>query len=98
MAHPYHIPQMSLMAFYQVDGNFEAGKWHLSSDEMMPGAVAGSTFPTHYLEAWSPVIRQTWQQYCIDGHLQCAGGDLGNGTVIKGMAVPNTQTLVPIPS
>ena len=56
-AHPYHIPQMTLMAFYAVDANFEAGKWHLSSDEMVPGAVAGTTFHADYWEAWSPVVR-----------------------------------------
>jgi hypothetical protein len=96
-AHPKHIPQMSLMAFYPVDANFVAGKWHLSSDEMVPGAPAGTTFHADYWEAWSPTVRETWQANCIDGHLNCAGGDLGDGTVIKGMTVPNTSGLVPVP-
>ena len=96
-AHPYHIPQMTLMAFYAVDANFEAGRWHLSSDEMVPGAVAGTTFHADYWEAWSPGVRETWEQYCLDGHLQCSGGDLGNGAVIKGMTIPNTQAIVPVP-
>jgi hypothetical protein len=97
-AHPYHIPQMTLMAFYVTDGNFQAGKWHLSSDEMMPSAPAGSTFHADYWEAWSPTVRQTWEQYCTNGGLQCAGGDLGNGTRIKGMLVPNTSGLVALNS
>lgn len=96
-AHPFHIPQMTLIAFYVVDANFAAGKWRLSSDEMVPGAAPGSTFHTDYWEAWSPAVRETWQTNCIDGHLNCAGGDLGNGTLIKGMTVPNTAALVPIP-
>jgi hypothetical protein len=97
-AHPYHIPQMTLMAFYTVDANFAAGRWRLSSDDMVPGAAPGTTFHADYWEAWSPTIRDTWQANCIDGHLNCAGGDLGNGTVIKGMVVPNTQALVPVPA
>jgi hypothetical protein len=96
-AHPYAIPKMSLMAFYVTDANFASGKWHLSSDEMVPGAPAGSTFHADYWEAWSPTVRQTWQDNCIDKHLDCAGGDLGNGTAIRGMTVPNTSGLVPVP-
>jgi hypothetical protein len=91
-AHPYHIPQMTLMAFYTVDANFIAGKWHLASDEMLPAAPAGSTFHADYWEAWSPTVRKTWEDNCIDGHLNCAGGDLGNGTVIKGMTIPATRS------
>jgi hypothetical protein len=94
-AHPFAIPKLSIIAFYVVDKNLPT--WHLSSDEMMPGAAPGTTFHADYWEAWSPTIRDTWQNNCIDGHLNCAGGDLGNGTVIKGMTVPNTQALVPIP-
>jgi hypothetical protein len=89
---------MSLMAFYVVDANFEAGNWRLSSDAMVPGAVPGSTFHADYFEAWSPTVRDTWLQYCTNGHLQCAGGDLGNGTRIKGMVVPNTSGLVALNS
>jgi hypothetical protein len=64
---------------------------------MVPGAAPGTTFHADYWEAWSPTVRLTWEANCIDGHLNCAGGDLGNGTVIKGMTVPNTSGLVPVP-
>jgi hypothetical protein len=96
-AHPYHMPKVSIIALYAVDSNFAAGKWHLSSDEMLPGAPAGTSFHADYWEAWSPTIRDGWQKNCIDAHLSCQGGELGDGTQIKGMTIPNTQTLVPVP-
>lgn len=83
-AHPYVIPQLSFIAFYTIDANFAAGKWHPSSDEMVPGVPAGTTWHIDYLEGWSPTIRSLWLTNCIDGHLSCVDGDLGNGTVIKG--------------
>ena len=91
-AHPYVMPQLAIMAFYTVDANFAANKWHLSSDEMVPGAAPGTTFHADYLEGWSSTVRDTWLTNCINGHLNCAGGDLGNGTAIKGMTVPSTRS------
>jgi hypothetical protein len=97
-AHPYHMPKITIQAFYTVDANFAANKWHLSSDEMVPGAPSGTTFHADYFEAWSPTVRNTWQTDCIDAHMSCAGGDLGNGTVIKGMTASNTQALIDLSS
>lgn len=97
-AHPYHMPAVSIIAFYTVDANFAAGKWHLSSDEMVAGAVAGTTFHADYWEAWSPGVRDGWTKNCIDAHMSCQGGELGDGTQIKGMTVPNTQALIPVPA
>jgi hypothetical protein len=97
-AHPYHMPLITIQAFYTVDANFAANKWHLSSDEMVPGARPGTTFHADYWEAWSPTIRETWEANCIDAHMSCAGGDLGNGTVIKGMTIPpGPSQMVPVP-
>jgi hypothetical protein len=84
--HPYPIPNMEVLIQFTVDANF--AKWHLSSDEMVPGAPAGSTFHMDYWEAWSPVVKATWHQYCINGQLSCSSGDLGNGTQIVGADVP----------
>lgn len=96
-AHPYHMPKVSIIALYVTDANFAAGKWHLSSDEMVPGVKAGTTFHADYIEGWSPTVRLGWEKNCIDAHMSCQGGDLGDGTQIKGMTVPNTQALVPVP-
>lgn len=60
-SHPYKIPEVAISAFFTVDANFLAGKWRLASDEMMPGAVPGSTLHMDYWEAWSPAIKAIWQ-------------------------------------
>jgi len=96
--HPYRIPEVAVSVFFTVDANFT--KWHLSSDEMMPGTVAGSTLHFDYWEAWSPVMKALWQTHCIDGHLSCSTGNVGDGREIKGMKMitqPN-HVLVPLSS
>jgi hypothetical protein len=99
--HPYKIPEVAVQAFFRTDANFAAGKWHLSSDEMMPGTTPGKTLHMDYWEAWSPVVKNIWQTSCIDGHLSCAAGNLGNGQEVKGMqqigAFP-IHVLVPLSS
>jgi hypothetical protein len=108
--HPYNIPEIALQAFFRTDANFEAGKWHLSSDEMLPGFIVGPGSPVKagtslhfdYWEAWSPVVKNLWQTGCIDGHLSCNVGETGTGKSVKGMAqdfatIPN-HGLVPLSS
>jgi hypothetical protein len=91
--HPYNIPEIAIQAFFTTDANFAAGKWLLSSDAMVPGAVPGSTLHFDYEEAWSPTVKNMWQTGCINGKLSCNVGELGNGQSIKGM----TQDLNTIP-
>jgi hypothetical protein len=83
--HPYIIPEVAVQAFFTTDANFLAGKWHLASDEMMPGTTPGSTLHFDYWEAWSPVVKSLWETHCIDEHHSCSAGNLGNGTQVKGM-------------
>ncbi|WP_308517994.1 DUF1996 domain-containing protein [Sphingomonas flavescens] len=99
--HPYRIPEIAVSAFFTVDENFFQGKWHLASDEMMPGAVAGSTLHMDYWEAWSPTFKGLWQRNCIDGHLTCSIGNVGDGRKIKGMGFdgpPPEHVLLPVSS
>ena len=99
--HPYVIPEIAIQAFFTTDANFLAGKWHLSSDEMMPGTVAGSTLHMDYFEAWSQVLKDLWNSNCIDKHLTCSDGNVGDGRKIKGMQLNNTfpnHVLVPLSS
>jgi hypothetical protein len=86
--HPYVLPSLQMRAEFTTDDNFVAGKWHFSSDEMVPGIKAGSTFHFDYFEAWSPTIKNAWFRNCIDKHLTCAEGDLGNGLQMKDAGVP----------
>jgi Domain of unknown function (DUF1996) len=92
--HPYNIPEIALQAFFRTDANFAAGKWLLSSDAMMPGTTPGSTLHFDYWEAWSPVVKNMWQTGCINGHLSCNVGELGNGQTVTGMQ----QQLATIPN
>jgi hypothetical protein len=87
--HPYVIDNLEVQIAFTTDANFVAGKWHLSSDEMMPGTVPGATWHMDYWEAWSPTVKATWHATCINQKLSCAGGDLGNGTDIIGASEPN---------
>lgn len=82
--HPYMIPDVQLQLHWTTDANFVAGKWHLTSDEMVHGAIAGTTLHQDYFEAWSRAAKNTWYTNCINNHLSCAGGALGDGTGIAG--------------
>lgn len=87
--HPYVIPELAAQFFFTTDANFAAGKWRLSSDEMMPGTMPGKTWHMDYWEAWSAPIKAIWEKNCINGHLSCSSGELGDGTYIKGMESPD---------
>ncbi len=89
----YLIPDIFVRMVFTTDANFVAGKWRLSSDDMlaqMTGqpVAAGTTLHFDYMEGWSPTVKAMWQQNCIDGHLSCSGGALGNGQEIKGSGPP----------
>jgi hypothetical protein len=86
--HPYVIPTLTQRMVYTTDANFTAGRWHLASDEMMPGAAAGSTFHFDYWEGWSPPVKAEWEEHCLNEHRSCSGGDLGDGRQIKGSGPP----------
>ena len=93
-AHPYVIPAFTMGAWYTVDAN--VGLWRLSSDSMAPGAVPGSTFHADWFGAWDEKIMATWMDHCINKLLTCAGGNLGNGTMMDGAAVPTYGWRQPI--
>jgi hypothetical protein len=105
--HPYLIPSLEVQVAYTTDANFTAGKWQLDSDRQMAvtmghAVTPGSTWHMDYWEAWSPTVKATWHRTCINQHLSCAGGDLGDGTEIKQSDhYPNsdfpTHVLVPVP-
>lgn len=82
---------------------------HFSSDEMRPKLIPGGTEHADFLEAHDPVEKRMWDEDpngCINGHLNCSGGDMGDGFRIKGASVPyyngvpswtNPVPLIPIP-
>jgi hypothetical protein len=81
--HPYAIPMNSLLIYYIIDADFLAGGWRLASDDDMSMTVKhGETIHYDYWEAWSPTVKDTWTNTCLDQHESCSGGDLGDGTEI----------------
>ena len=104
--HPYRLPGIAYSWFFNTDANFLAGRWRLSSDDMlaqMTGkpVVAGTTLHMDYFEAWSPIAKARWIQNCINRHLTCSNMELGDGTEGKDGGVPAggwmVQPLVPAP-
>ena len=47
--HPFRIPQVELVAFYDIPG---LGEWQLSSDHMEPNLPKGSTLHADYIAKW----------------------------------------------
>ena len=102
LTHPYMITEIAGSFFFKIDAAFLAGKWRLSSDEMHPDLAAGTTMHMDYWEAWSPTVKTKWQTGCIDLHLSCSNGVLGNGQQIKGMVAPSggwpSHQIIPLTS
>jgi hypothetical protein len=101
--HPYYAPQFTISAFYTVGPSDDPALWKLSSDAMFPSMKRGATLHFDYFEAWDNTVKQMWIDGCINSHLNCSGGDLGNGKQLKGAAQPtygwkNPTHLVPIPT
>jgi hypothetical protein len=99
--HPYVVPNMELLIQFTVDANL--ARWHVSSDEMVPGAPAGSTFHVDYWEAWSPPIKARWHAACINQALSCGGAAIDNVGAIVGGDTPwpngfPKHQLVPVPN
>lgn len=94
--HPFLLPTFTMGVWYMVDQNL--GTWHLSSDEMHPELPAGSTFHADWFGAWDNKVEAVWTDNCINKKLNCAGGDLGNGTGMRQSGVWKAEPrLVPIP-
>ncbi len=103
--HPYRLPGIAYSWFFNTETNFLAGRWRLSSDDMMAQmgmpVVPGTTLHMDYYEAWSPIAKARWIQNCINRHLTCSNMELGDGMEGKTAGVPaggwTVQALVPAP-
>ena len=100
--YPYRMPDFHFnVAFSIRDG---ASNWFFVSDRM-PGhtqMAAGATVHADWFGAWDDATLATWLTNCIDGFKNASGGDLCDGTQIKGAAQPsygfiNPNAVVPMP-
>lgn len=97
--HPYVIPAYQLTARWEVDGNKDT--WVLSSDYMLPGGRRGATFHADFFEAWDAGVKKVWEDNCINRLLDCTGGALGDGRMLKGATGAPWKAeprLVPVPA
>jgi hypothetical protein len=79
-SHPVPLPEFTLGIWFQHEG--DSASWYLASDRMpgMPVHPNGSSFHSDWFGAWHPAVQQTWIERCINGLLNCSGGQLGDGT------------------
>jgi hypothetical protein len=100
--HPYVIPEFALNIYYSVLAGDNGTNWQLSSDSMAPTEPHGSTFHADWFGAWDPTVMAMWSDNCLDKHLNCNSGILGNGYQMIGAYQPsygqtNPNRLVAIP-
>ena len=101
-AHPFVVPSFLISVAYRIAPGDDPNIWTLSSDAMDPSKPRGWSLHADWFGAWDPQTMATWTDNCINKHLSCTGGDLGNGTQMKGAQQPsygwtNPKHLVPIP-
>ena len=83
-SHPVRLPWFLLNPAFRVHEGEDPRNWRLSSDiQDGMNMTPGSTFHGDWFGAWDDVIKARWDTHCIDGHLSCASGNLGNGTGLK---------------
>jgi hypothetical protein len=94
ITHPYIIPGYKILANFTVDQDLYADTnsdgtwagtyngWHLSSD-VTNHIEPGRTVHADWYGAWDENAMRAWEDNCIDKHLNCSAGNLGNGTMLK---------------
>ncbi len=109
--HPVHIPFFLEAEVFTIQPTDNVTNYRFSSDDMDTSKPKGWSYHGDYGPmAWDPTILATWEANCINKKLSCQGGELGDGTMLKGAAVPyylsggtytasftNPNRLVPVP-
>lgn len=94
-SNPYYLPNLAYQWYFTTNIAFTQGKWRLSCDDMTGGLPPGSCLHMDYFEGWSPTVKAAFHAHCIDEHLTCNNGDLGNGTQMKEASVPSPSFPIP---
>lgn len=82
VTHPYALPELTQQVAYTITKDDGAVAF---SPDLMPGMTmpGGTTFHADYMEGWDPQVRATWERERIGKLLNCADGELGDGTMLK---------------
>lgn len=99
--HPYYITEVTLHYVFNVTG-LDKSKLKLSSDDMDTSKPRGWSLHADMIIVWDARVKKMFHDNCIERHLNCDGGDLGNGYRLKGAAQPpygwaNPNRLTPVP-
>lgn len=98
--HRYIVPELTLGVTWSLSELARPATLIFSSDLQL-GRKPGTTFHADYLPAWDEAIQQIWEDHCINGLLDCSGGNLGNGTIGK-QPIPfsfeQRPLLLPVPA
>ena len=76
--HPYLIPQVTISMQWTIGEGENPANWTFAIDRVM-GTPAGTGFHIDYWEAQEPFARKAWHDHCIERHLNCSAGTMGNG-------------------
>lgn len=91
-SHPYVVAGFTLQAWYTIGADENVANWKLSSDDHArmnnPTLKNGASFHADWWGAWSNIVLRMWHDNCIDRHLNCSSGDLGNSKMLIGADQP----------
>lgn len=81
-SHRYVLPGFTMIIAYEIGRGDQPQNWTFASDHMVPAKfrAPGYSFHADWMGAWNDATLETWQANCIDKHLNCSDGVLGNGT------------------
>ena len=85
--HPYLITQLTIHDYFSVAPGELAGLY-LASDYMDPTQPAGWSLHADAHIVWDARVKKMFHDNCINRHLNCSGGLLGNGYRLKGAQQP----------
>lgn len=101
VTHKYKIHTVEIHYVYRTDANYY--RYKLASDDMEPTQPRGWSLHADAWLVWDERAKQTMSANCTDRHLNCSGGQLGDGTKFRGAGQPtygftNPNRLTPISS
>lgn len=87
-SNPYLITTVTVIYNYTQINPADLTTIKLASDYMDPGQPRGWSIHSDMMIAWDARVKRMFHDNCIDKHLNCSGGDLGNGLQLIGAAQP----------
>ena len=80
-SHPYHLGRLTLTVKWDIEVGDSPSLWRFSSD--MDGREPGASLHADWFGAWEDSVLKAWHDNCIDKHLSCNSGNLGNGSKLN---------------